>query len=208
MSVSVAMPKSSSFTCRVAGSYITLSGFRSRCTMPTACAACTASAICVTIVGDLVGRQRRVLLDVSLEQLALRPLDGEEVQARAGLADLDRPHHVGMLARARRSAPRGRSARPRSCPAAASRAAPSPRPHHASHARRERPPRSRPPRLRCGGCIQRSSDRSGSLSARREPNSRSGSGASDARYRMQRLDGAPFVRLPSDFLTKVQGVPI
>ncbi len=49
MSVSVAMPKSRSLICRVAGSYITFSGFKSRWTMFTSWAACTAPASCSTI---------------------------------------------------------------------------------------------------------------------------------------------------------------
>ena len=55
-------------------------------------------------VGDLlhdrahfVGGQRPLSLGVLLEDLAGGPLDGEEVQAGTGLADLDRPHHVRML---------------------------------------------------------------------------------------------------------------
>ena len=65
--------------------------------MPTACAACTASAICVMIAATSSAGQRRVLLGVSLEELARRPLDGEEVHARTGLADLDGAHDVRML---------------------------------------------------------------------------------------------------------------
>jgi hypothetical protein len=37
-SAAAAMPKSSSFTSPLAGSYITFSGFRSRCTIPASCA--------------------------------------------------------------------------------------------------------------------------------------------------------------------------
>src|SRR5258707_255189 len=43
-SASRAMPKSSSFTRRATGSYMMFSGFRSRWTMPAACAAASASA--------------------------------------------------------------------------------------------------------------------------------------------------------------------
>src|SRR5919199_1165005 len=54
-SACAAIPKSSSFTCRVAGSYMTLSGLRSRWMIPAACAACTASAICEMIVATSAG---------------------------------------------------------------------------------------------------------------------------------------------------------
>src|SRR5690349_20727752 len=44
-----------------------------------------------------VDRQRPLLLGVLLEDVARRPLDGEEMHPRFGFADLDRPNDVWML---------------------------------------------------------------------------------------------------------------
>ena len=46
---------------------------------------------------NLVDGERPLALRVLLEDLAGRPLDGEEVHSRAGLTDLDGAHDVGML---------------------------------------------------------------------------------------------------------------
>jgi hypothetical protein len=98
-SAAAAMPKSSSFTSPLAGSYITFSGFRSRCTIPASCAGLHRAGDLRDDLPDLGDRQRAVALGVLLEDLAPRPLDGEEVQPRLALgqrrlADLDGAHHV------------------------------------------------------------------------------------------------------------------
>jgi hypothetical protein len=45
----------------------------------------------------LVSRQRRVLFDVLLQQLAGRPLDGQEVQPISRFANFECLHDVGMV---------------------------------------------------------------------------------------------------------------
>ena len=92
--------------------------------MPTACAACTASAICLTIARHFVDGQRALSLRVLLEDLAGGPLDREEVHARDRLRRSRSCERRSDVARARRSALREETARPPCGPGAVFRAGP------------------------------------------------------------------------------------
>ena len=82
---------------RDAGSYITLSGLRSRWTMPTECAAWTASAICLTIAHtSSAGSGPCRLAYFSRISPAAHSI-ARKCMPGTGFADLDRANDVGML---------------------------------------------------------------------------------------------------------------